>query len=100
MICFDRDLEQLSVGGFIHHWRMSGTIIDIVLGKNITSNVNGVRGLDRYGMTSNSVIHFSPYGCLQVQPSAAYFDPATGGFTVMGWIKTELPQTYTMLDCG
>lgn len=92
-------MEQHSVSGLTHQWKISDTVIDIVTGKNITLNMNGVRGLNRYNTSSDSAFHFNPDGWLHVEPSV-YFDPLTGGFTVMAWIKTESLQTYSLLDCG
>jgi len=73
--------------GLIHDWPMSGNIINIdtVGGKNMTLLEKKFQTTtDRFG-NANSALLFN--GGYAVVPPGVYFDPATGGFTVMLWLK-------------
>lgn len=75
---------------------MDGSVIDLVNRHDLQIIENAVLADDRNGK-SNSAIHFD-YGYAYA-PAAVYFDPATGGFTLMAWAKflTINDQIYSRI---
>ena len=77
---------------------MNGSGIDLVGRHDLQNIANGVYAQDRSGQ-ANSAIHFS-YGSA-LAPPGVYFDPATGGFTVMAWLKlASLEEWMRIIDFG
>ena len=77
---------------------MDGSGIDLVRRHDLEILENGVYAEDRNGK-ANSAIHFS-YSYALVPPDV-YFDPATGGFTVMVWFKlSSLENWQRLIDFG
>lgn len=75
---------------------MDGSVIDLVSRHDLQIIENAVLADDRNGKP-NSAVHFD-YGYAYA-PAAVYFDPATGGFTLMAWAKflTINDQIYTRI---
>ena len=78
---------------------MDGPGIDIVSGNNLIDFVNYNFGAyDRKGKMNASIQFNGGYALL---PSDVYFDPATGGFTFMLWVKVEkLSDWMRIFDFG
>ena len=78
---------------------MDGPGIDIVSGNNLINFVNFNFGAyDRKGKMNASIQFNGGYALL---PSDVYFDPATGGFTFMLWVKVEkLSDWMRIFDFG
>ena len=66
---------------------MDGPGIDIVSGNNLIDFVNYNFGAYDRKEKMNASIQFN--GGYALLPSDVYFDPATGGFTFMLWVKVE-----------
>jgi len=70
----------------IHYWPMSGghPQVDIAGGHNMTiiGNVHSIE--DRLGNPQSALLFNGGHAIL---PPGVYFDPATGGFTIMLWIR-------------
>ena len=72
---------------------MNGSGIDLVGRQHLQNIENGVYAEERNGQ-ANSAIHFS-YGSA-LAPPGVYFDCATGGFTVMAWVKLSSLEEYVL----
>ncbi len=72
--------------GLIHHWPMSGWQkgIDIVGSKNMTYLQKIEKTTDRFDKANSALLFNGGYAFL---PPGVYFNPATGGFTVMFWLR-------------
>jgi len=72
--------------GLIHHWPMSGWQkgIDIVGSKNMTDLQKIEKTTDRFDKADSALLFNGGYAFL---PPGVYFNPATGGFTVMFWLR-------------
>jgi len=53
-------------------------------GKNMTLVSNSALSVDRFGAANSALAITSGYATV---PPGVYFDPSTGGFTVMLWVK-------------
>lgn len=77
---------------------MDGSGVDLIGRHDLQTIVNGNFAEDRNGK-ANSAIHFS-YG-YALAPPDVYFDPVTGGFTIMAWIKmSSLELWQRFIDFG
>jgi len=53
-------------------------------GKNMTLITNSALSVDRFGAANSALAMTGGYATL---PPGVYFDPSTGGFTIMLWVK-------------
>jgi hypothetical protein len=53
-------------------------------GKNMTLVTNSALSVDRFGAANSALAITSGYATV---PPGVYFDPSTGGFTIMLWLK-------------
>jgi len=73
-------------------------LADLVNGKNMTLQKNVQPTKDRFG-NANSALFFN-HGFTSLPPGV-YFDPATGGFTIMLWIRLlSFNNTQQVFDFG
>ena len=71
--------------GLVNYWPISGSTIDVINAKDMTIVGNCRLIEDRFGNPDSAIlIELGGYATI---PSGIYFDPETGGFTIMVWIK-------------
>jgi len=56
----------------------------VTSGKNMTLVTNSTLSVDRFGAANSALAITSGYATV---PPGVYFDPSTGGFTIMLWVK-------------
>jgi hypothetical protein len=59
--------------------------------------INSTLTEDRLGTPRSALVIASGYGTV---PAGVYFDPATGGFTIMLWIKMLIFNSPSIIDFG
>ena len=77
-----------------YYWPISNSTYDVVGGKHLKLDLNGELADDRFGTPGGSIYFNNGYG--SVAPGV-YFDPTTGGFTVMAWMKFVSISTWMRL---
>jgi hypothetical protein len=70
--------------GLQNYWPFQGTTKDVTGGKNMTLVSNSALSVDRFGAANSALAITSGYATV---PSGVYFDPSTGGFTIMLWVE-------------
>jgi len=70
--------------GLQNYWPFEGTTKDVTGGKNITLVKNSALSVDNFGVANSALAMTIGYATV---PPGVYFDPATGGFTIMLWVK-------------
>ncbi len=70
--------------GLQNFWSFEGSTRDVVNGSNISLVKNSTLTEDRFGTPKSALVIASGYATV---PAGVYFDPATGGFTIILWIK-------------
>ena len=84
-----------SLSGLVNYWPFNGSTKDIIGGKDITIQSNGVLYFDRFNNTNSAIRFTLGYGSF---PSGNYFDP-TAGFTIMAWFNILVaPGLYVRLS--
>jgi len=87
-----------ATSGLQNHWAFDGSYIDRVGGMNMIVQPNVALTTDRFGNLNSAVLFSSSYGTV---PPGIYFDPATGGFTIMTWQKISVYGDYpSIIDFG
>lgn len=90
--------ENVITNGLIHSWPISNSLIDTVGGKNMTIEQNGQLAEDRFGHTNSALFLNNGYATV---PAGVYFNPETGGFTIMAWIMFNvLKDNGRLIDFG
>jgi len=64
-------------------------------GKNMTLVSNSALSVDRFGAANSALAITSGYATV---PSGIYFDPGTGGFTIMLWVKMNAFGNSKIID--
>ena len=67
-----------------NYWPIAGSTIDVIGQMNMEIKLNGQLTTDRFGNPESALLLSEGYASV---PSGIYFDPTTGGFTFMAWIK-------------
>jgi hypothetical protein len=70
--------------GLQNLWSFDNSLNDSISQCNLTIKLNAAFSADRFG-NANSALYFN-HG-YATAPPGVYFDPDTGGFTVMAWFK-------------
>jgi len=70
--------------GLQNYWPFQGTTKDVTGGKNMTLVTSSALSVDRFGAANSSLAITRGYATV---PPGVYFDPSTGGFTIMLWVK-------------
>jgi len=87
-----------ATAGLQNHWAFNGSYIDRAGGMNMTIQLNGGLTTDRFGNLNDALLLNSGYGTV---PEGVYFDPVTGGFSVMAWIKISAFAAWqAIIDFG
>ena len=82
--------------GLQNYWPIAGSTIDVIGQMNMEIKLNGQLTTDRFGNPDSALLLNKGYASV---PSGIYFDPATGGFTFMAWIKITSVNFYqTIFD--
>lgn len=77
---------------------MDGSLTDIVGGNNLEIIQNGTLVEDRNGNANSALQFINGYA---YAPADVYFDPATGGSTIMLWAKfSSLENFQRLIDFG
>ena len=77
-----------------HYWPMSGSLNDLIDGKDMTIIENCRLIEDRFGNYESALLIEKGLATL---PSSIYFDPTTGGFTIMLWVKALSINPYARI---
>ena len=85
--------------GLQNLWAFDNSVDDSISQCNLTNSTNVFPSVDRFGNANSSMYFNNGYA---TAPSGVYFNPATGGFTVMVWFKSVNPiNSYQkIIDCG
>ena len=79
-------------------WAFDNSANDSASKCDLTIQSNVVPSVDRFG-NANSAMYFSK--SYATAPSGVYFNPVTGGLTMMVWIKLVSLNNYQrIIDCG
>jgi len=79
-------------------WSFDNTLADTVSKCDLKIELNGALDTDRFGKVSSALFLNNGYA---TAPPGIYFDPATGGFTVMSWIKiASTGPSLRIIDFG
>ena len=74
-----------------NYWPIAGSTIDVIGQMNMEIQLNGQLTTDRFGNADSALKLSKGYASV---PPAVYFDPATGGFTFMSWVKIISVNSY------
>ena len=84
--------------GLQNHWSFDGSFQDRAGGMDMTIQQNGALTTDRFGNLSSALLLNSGFATV---PAGVYFDPATGGFSVMAWLKlSAYANGQAIIDFG
>jgi len=75
-------------------WSFDNTLADPVSKCDLKIELNGALDTDRFGKVSSALFLNNGYA---TAPPGIYFDPATGGFTVMSWIKIASTGSFSRI---
>ncbi len=77
--------------GLINYWPIEGSTADVVSEKNMVLQLNAELTYDRFGTPNSALLLNHGYASI---PSGVYFNPLTGGFTAMVWVKILSINSY------
>jgi len=67
-----------------NYWPIEGSTIDVIGMMDMKLELNAQLTTDRLGNPKSALLFNKDYASV---PPSVYFDPSTGGFTVMVWLK-------------
>ena len=80
----ESDYDETELNGLRNSWPISNSTKDVIGGRDMTIESNGELAPDRFNISGGSIFFKNGYATV---PDDVYFNPETGGFTAMAWIK-------------